>query len=186
MRRTSLVSALVAVAFAAGATGCAQDTPNADRRAVLNEVIEAANARDADAMRDAVDRLNALVSRQSGVDLDAAEVARIQEDAERVKAAADLIDAEEIAKKQAEEERQKREEAEKQLEEERKAREEEQKRLEEEERKPLEEEERKAREEAEKSASATPSSSPSATPSSDPEPSPDVDNPGLVDQILNG
>ena len=88
--RGTLVGAVAGLVLLTGCSG--GSSPDLERREALNAVVSAANERDADRMRSAVDELVAVLNRQSGSDLPADEVMRISAAAAKVKVDADLID----------------------------------------------------------------------------------------------
>ena len=139
-------------------SGCGKTDPRNERINVVAKITDAANARDAGALRRAADDLLDLVAKQqaSGA-IDAAEAKRLTAIATRLKTDADLIDQDKIdEKKQKElEEKERLAEQRRQAEERRKLAED---------RRKLEEEQRKAEEERRRQ-SASPSPSPSPSPS---------------------
>ena len=131
-------------------TGCAAD-PGADRRAQVAAMTEAANAGDADRLRDEAERLvEAVTAQQERQEVSADEATRLIALAEAVRTHADVIDAELLEQRRREAEAEAAAQAERQrLEEERQRLEAERQQLEED-RKKAEEERKKAEEEAEK------------------------------------
>ena len=161
MRRRSAMVPAVLLGAALVLSGCGQTDPRNERINVVAKITDAANARNAGALRRAADDLLDLVAKQQAAgEIDAAEAKRLTSIATRLKTDADLIDQDKIdEKKQKElEEKERLAEQRKQAEERRKI---------EEERRKLEEERRKAEEERRKQ-SASPSPSPTPTPSEDP------------------
>ena len=112
--------------------GCSAD-PGDERRAQVAAITEAANARDADQVRERVEALVATVGaqRERG-ELTADEAERLIAAAEAVRTGADVIDEDLLEQRRVEAEREKLEEERKKLEEERKRAEEERKKAEEE------------------------------------------------------
>ena len=135
-------------------TGCAAD-PADDRRALVAAVTEAANAGDADRLRDEADQLvETVTAQQERQDVSAEEASRLIALAQSVRDNADVIDAELLEQRRREAEAEAAAEAErKRLEEERQRLEADRKQLEED-RKKAEEERKKAEEEAEKAEKA--------------------------------
>lgn len=86
MRARTALPALLVLLLA----GCS--SPQADVNSAVSDITDAANSGDAAGIRTGVDDLLAIVSRQSGSDLPADEVARIREIAEKVKADATLLE----------------------------------------------------------------------------------------------
>ena len=162
-------------------TGCGGD-PGADLRNAVADLTASANGRDADGVRSDVQTvLDRLDDAQRSGDITPEQAAVIRDRALAVQAAADQIDPDVIARREAEQkaqeeqarleaeraaeaeaERLRLEEEAKQAEEERKRLEEEQKKLEEEQKKKDEEEQKKKDEEEQEEAS--PSPTPSASP----------------------
>lgn len=116
-----LVAAPLAVMLLAG---CAGADPAQDRRAVVAELTDAANERDADAVRQHAERLVALVEQQLADDaINAEDAERLTALAASVRSGADLVDEDLQSRLEAEAEaeaaRKELEEAQRQLEEER-------------------------------------------------------------------
>ena len=88
MRRRLLAPALALVL-----TACAGGDPVAERREAVADVTDAANAGDADALREAVeDLLSVLRAQVASRELDRAEADRLRLIAERIVANADLVE----------------------------------------------------------------------------------------------
>lgn len=82
----------VAAGLAALLLGACGGSPQADLNSAMAEVTDRANARDASGLRLALDRLVAVVNRQSGSDLPLDEAQRIRALAEKVRADAALLE----------------------------------------------------------------------------------------------
>ena len=84
--------ALVALVAAALLSGCAS-SPKADLNTALADVTNTANAKDAAGLRGALDRLGAVVNRQSAADLPLDKAQRIRALVEKLRVDAALLDA---------------------------------------------------------------------------------------------
>lgn len=84
--------ALVALVAAALLSGCAS-SPKADLNTALADVTNTANAKDAPGLRGALDRLGAVVNRQSAADLPLDKAQRIRALVEKLRVDAALLDA---------------------------------------------------------------------------------------------